>query len=179
MAAILGAFSFRVLVSVVSGVIGWYGTPDLTFGRETGAGLVAVANFGDGQGLLLLLVVLLFIWWRTELARAVGYLVWTTTLLLITAAASLLTIVGTVMESTGLGNERDTWYRVIGTGGFFLSYAVIGLVAAFAALALRQSRRPPRPAEVASPMPSPVSDAQIAAGAAGAEGAEGVADANP
>jgi hypothetical protein len=137
----IAAMTARVLASVVSGIVGWIRAPGETFGRELGDGIIAVAGYADGQGLLLLLVALLVIWWRAGLPRESGYLIWLAALFVVTVAGVAAVVVGTVLQSTGIGSQRNTWYHIVGTGGYELAYGAIALAGGYAALALRRARQ--------------------------------------
>jgi len=141
---VLAAVTLRIVASLITGVIR-IGThaPGLP---STGATHVAdlifwFADFGDGYGVLFAALGLGLVWWQvysvprtssplttSYTRRSVWLCTWMTAVFAATAAAS--TAYG-VAEWMGYWDDPERWMR-IAYSGFYVSYAVIGVLGAYA-----------------------------------------------
>lgn len=141
---VLAAVTLRIVASLATGAIRV--RTDVPALPSTGAAHVAdliywFADFGDGYGVLFAAMGLGLVWWQvysvprssspvatSHTRRSVSLCTWTTAVFATTAAAS---VAYGVAEWIGYWDDPERWMR-IADSGFYVSYAVIGVLGMYA-----------------------------------------------
>jgi hypothetical protein len=139
--AVLAAATFRMLVGIVAGIIAYHKTPvgEILHHRQVlGNSFIWAADYGDGQGVALLFGVLLLCWvvGKNSGTRLNSCnLIWLEVLAVMTALGSLIYCAGVLLFYSGYS---DAVVHDIGSGGYYLAYAVVGLCIAILTNILRR-----------------------------------------
>jgi hypothetical protein len=136
---VLATFTLRMLAAVIGAVVGWGIDPRATYSQRIGYSLDTLGGFGDGEGILLLVAaVALLLWlqahrrsreapWLRPRTPPIGLAWWTAVLLVLSVLGSLTNALGIVMVNDGYVSTRVEWDVYISTGGFLVTYALLGV----------------------------------------------------
>jgi hypothetical protein len=135
--ALLCALTLRMVASVAVNAFYWGKFTADTQGQRLGDTLVNIGGFGDGEGAALLLAatgLLLFTDWESPAdgRMRVIYWYWLEALFAASVGGAILVIVGNSFYYSHLRGSRADLAFTLGTGGFSLSYAVIGMAGTLA-----------------------------------------------
>jgi len=141
---VLAALTLRIVASLAAGAIriGTHAPSSQSGGTQNVADIIGwFADFGDGFGVVLTGVALGLVWWQVysvprtpspesaaHTQRSLLLCTWTTAVFAATSAASLAYAVADWMSYWD-GPER--WLHVAGSG-FYVSYAVMGVLGVYA-----------------------------------------------
>jgi hypothetical protein len=147
---VLVAVTLRIVISIASGIVRVFTTaPGLAPSGQRYVGDVVewLADFGDGNGVLLAAVATALVWWQVHsvsttpssestehTTRSMRFCTWLT-------AVWVLTVAGSFGYGLGVGiwywQDPERWLRIVGSGGFVAVYGILGLIGLYATRQLR------------------------------------------
>ena len=141
---VLAAVTLRIVVSLAAGAIriGTHAPNSQSSGTQNVADIIGwFADFGDGFGVVLAGLALGLVWWQVysvpripspestaHTQRSLRLCTWTTAVFAATSAASLAYAVADWMS---YWDDPARWLHIAGSG-FYISYAVLGVLGVYA-----------------------------------------------